>query len=149
MRGSVSGDNSRAGQRRNLYNRVCTVLASSSGDGTRRECVVGPEGGLTCGRDACGPAWGRPVLVLVPSAWVIPLLSPRPREALDRYTHTHTLMHAHTRTHTHTGEALDRHTHTQTHTCTHTHKRTHAHRERHSSGGQPPSTLPCPTDLLG
>jgi hypothetical protein len=75
MRGSVLGDNCRTGQRRNLHNIVCTVLASSSGDGTRRECVVGPEGVLTCGRDACGLAWGRLVLVPVPSAWVIPLLS--------------------------------------------------------------------------
>ena len=27
------------------------------------------------GRDACGPAGGRPAVVPVPSAWVIPLLS--------------------------------------------------------------------------
>jgi hypothetical protein len=58
----------------NVGTCVDTVLVSSSGDGSRRECVVGPEG-FARGRDACGPAWGRPTVVLVPSAWVIPLLS--------------------------------------------------------------------------
>ena len=52
-----------------------TVLVSSPGDGTRRECVVSPEGVHACGTDACGPAWRRSVTVLVLSAWVIPLLS--------------------------------------------------------------------------